>query len=117
MQYGRTPIWMSIKRVLGKLLESSCPTKQLKKKPPFTGAIKKSHKFTPGTVALHQIWRYQKSTEILCRKLCGQIDQRSHTRLQDRPSFPGNSIVCHSRSHGGMVGKAHGGHELVCHPC
>ena len=54
----------------GKAPRKQLPTKQLKKKPPFTGAIKKPHKFCLGTVALHQIWKYQKSTELLCRKLC-----------------------------------------------
>ena len=45
--------------------------KQLKKKNvPSMGGIKKPHKFHPDTVALHQIWKYQKSTELLCRKLC-----------------------------------------------
>ena len=36
----------------------------------FTGAIKKPHKYHPGTMALQQIRRYQKRTELLCRKLC-----------------------------------------------
>ena len=52
------------------------PHKLLKKKPgsksklAFTRAIKKPHKFHPGTVALQQIRKYQRSTELLCRKLC-----------------------------------------------
>ena len=54
----------------GKAPHKQLPTKQFKKKPPFTGAIKKPHKYHPGTVALCQIRRYQKSTELLCRKLC-----------------------------------------------
>jgi len=33
------------------------------------GGIKKPHKFRPGTVALREIRRYQKSTELLIRKL------------------------------------------------
>lgn len=33
------------------------------------GGIKKPHRFRPGTVALRQIRRYQKSTELLIRKL------------------------------------------------
>jgi histone H3/H4 len=32
-------------------------------------AIKKPHRFRPGTVALREIRRYQKSTELLIRKL------------------------------------------------
>merc|ERR1712244_195404 len=34
-----------------------------------TGGVKKSHRFRPGTVALREIRRYQKSTELLMRKL------------------------------------------------
>ena len=30
---------------------------------------KKGHRYKPGTVALREIWRYQKSTELLIRKL------------------------------------------------
>ena len=34
-----------------------------------TGGVKKPHRFRPGTVALHEIRRYQKSTELIIRKL------------------------------------------------
>ena len=34
-----------------------------------TGGIKKPHRFRPGTVALREIRRFQKSTELLIRKL------------------------------------------------
>ncbi len=33
------------------------------------GGIKKAHRFKPGTVALREIRRFQKSTELLIRKL------------------------------------------------
>tara|TARA_B100000401_G_scaffold385247_1_gene288888 strand:- start:166 stop:630 length:465 start_codon:yes stop_codon:yes gene_type:complete len=33
------------------------------------GAVKRPHRFKPGTVALREIRRYQKSTELLLRKL------------------------------------------------
>ena len=33
------------------------------------GAVKKPHRFRPGTVALREIRRYQKSTELLIRKM------------------------------------------------
>ncbi|OCB87035.1 histone 3 [Sanghuangporus baumii] len=36
---------------------------------PATGGVKKPHRFRPGTVALREIRRYQKSTELLIRKL------------------------------------------------
>ncbi|KAG6375886.1 histone H3.1-like protein [Boletus reticuloceps] len=38
-------------------------------KTPTTGGVKKPHRFRPGTVALREIRRYQKSTELLIRKL------------------------------------------------
>ncbi|KDQ50496.1 hypothetical protein JAAARDRAFT_41957 [Jaapia argillacea MUCL 33604] len=34
-----------------------------------TGGVKKPHRFRPGTVALREIRRYQKSTDLLIRKL------------------------------------------------
>ncbi|XP_022346326.1 histone H3.3-like [Enhydra lutris kenyoni] len=34
-----------------------------------TGGVKKPHRYRPGTVALREIRRYQKSTELLIRKL------------------------------------------------
>ncbi|XP_044938240.1 histone H3.3-like [Mustela putorius furo] len=34
-----------------------------------TGGVKKPHSYRPGTVALREIRRYQKSTELLIRKL------------------------------------------------
>ena len=40
-----------------------------KKQPPTVGGIKKPKRFRPGTVALREIRRYQKSTELLIRKL------------------------------------------------
>merc|ERR1712129_682256 len=39
------------------------------KKNPTTGGVKKPHRYRPGTVALREIRRYQKSTELLIRKL------------------------------------------------
>ena len=34
-----------------------------------TGGVKKPHRYRPGTVALREIRRYQKSTQLLIRKL------------------------------------------------
>ena len=39
------------------------------RKAPATGGVKKPHRYRPGTVALREIRRYQKSTELLIRKL------------------------------------------------
>ncbi|PAV60800.1 hypothetical protein WR25_17775 [Diploscapter pachys] len=40
-----------------------------RKSAPATGGVKKPHHYRPGTVALREIRRYQKSTELLLRKL------------------------------------------------
>ena len=50
------------------------PRKQLaskaaRKTAPATGGVKKPHRFRPGTVALREIRKYQKSTDLLLRKL------------------------------------------------
>ena len=36
---------------------------------PATGGVKKPHRYRPGTVALREIRRFQKSTDLLLRKL------------------------------------------------
>ena len=38
---------------------------QLKKSAPATDGVKKPHRYRPGTVALHEIRKYQKTTELL----------------------------------------------------
>ena len=47
----------------------STPSKAAHKSAPSTGGVKKPYRFRPGTVALKEIRRYQKSTELLIRKL------------------------------------------------
>lgn len=58
---------------------------------PGTGGIKKPHRYRPGTVALREIRRYQKSTELLIRKLPFQrlvreIAQEHHNDLRFQSS-------------------------------
>lgn len=53
----------------GKAPRKQLATKAARKSAPSTGGIKKPHRFRPGTVALREIRRYQKSTELLIRKL------------------------------------------------
>lgn len=45
------------------------PSKGIKKTEGLDGAVKKPHRYKPGTVALREIRRYQKSAELLIRKL------------------------------------------------
>uniref|UniRef100_A0A1I7ZJE6 Histone domain-containing protein n=1 Tax=Steinernema glaseri TaxID=37863 RepID=A0A1I7ZJE6_9BILA len=44
-------------------------TKAARKTTPAVGVVKKPHRYRPGTVALREIRKYQKSTELLLRKL------------------------------------------------
>ncbi|XP_030707623.1 histone H3.3A-like [Globicephala melas] len=62
------------KETARKLTGSKAPRKQLatkaaRKSAPSTGGVKKLHRYRPGTVTLREIRRYQKSTELLIRKL------------------------------------------------
>merc|ERR1739838_47359 len=43
--------------------------KAARKTAPVAGGAKKPHRFRPGTVALREIRKYQKSTDLLIRKL------------------------------------------------
>lgn len=54
-----------------------------KKSAPATGGVKKSHRYKPGTVALREIRKYQKSTELLLRKLPFQRVVREITQGLD----------------------------------
>ncbi|XP_044442508.1 histone H3.2, partial [Triticum aestivum] len=53
----------------GKAPRKQLATKAARKSAPATGGVKKPHRFRPGTVALREIRKYQKSTELLIRKL------------------------------------------------
>ena len=60
-----------------------------------TGGVKKPHRYRPGTVALREIRRYQKSTELLIRKLPFQrlvreVAQDFKTDLR----FQSSAVMC-----------------------
>lgn len=63
----------------GKAPRKQLASKAARKSAPSTGGVKKPHRYKPGTVALREIRRYQKSTELLIRKLPFQ-------RLVSKPS-------------------------------
>ena len=52
----------------GKAPRKMLATKAARKSAPASGGIKKPHRYQPGTVALREIRKYQKSTEFLLRK-------------------------------------------------
>ena len=53
----------------GKAPRKQLATKAARKSAPATGGVKKPHRYRPGTVALREIRKYQKSTELLIRCL------------------------------------------------
>ncbi len=53
----------------GKAPRKQVASKAARKSAATAGGVKKPHRFRPGTVALREIRRYQKSTELLIRKL------------------------------------------------
>eukprot|EP00033_Pygsuia_biforma_P001990 GCRY01002213.1.p1 GENE.GCRY01002213.1~~GCRY01002213.1.p1 ORF type:complete len:138 (-),score=30.60 GCRY01002213.1:310-723(-) len=63
------------KQTARKSIGGKAPRKQLAQKaakkaaPRGAGGVKKPHRYRPGTVALREIRRYQKSTELLIRRL------------------------------------------------
>ena len=59
-------------------------SKTAKKSAPVAGGIKKPHRFRPGTVAAREIRKYQKSTDLLVRKLPFQRLVKSIAQEQKR---------------------------------
>jgi histone H3 len=62
------------KQTARKQTGSKAPRKQLgnkaaRKSAPVSSGLKKPHRYRPGTVALREIRKFQKSTELLIRKL------------------------------------------------
>jgi len=53
----------------GKAPRKQLATHAARKSSPASGGIKRPHRYRPGTVALREIRRYQKSTNLLIRKL------------------------------------------------
>ncbi len=53
----------------GRAAKKSLLLKHVRVSAPATGGVKKPHRYRPGTVALREIRRYQKSTELLIRRL------------------------------------------------
>ena len=69
-------------------------TKAARKSAPTAGGVKKPHRYRPGTVALREIRKYQKSTDLLIRKapfqrLVREIAQDFKTDLR----FQGSAVL------------------------
>ena len=53
----------------GKAPRKQLAVKAARKTAPVVGGVRRPHRYRPGTVALREIRKYQKSTELLIRKL------------------------------------------------
>ena len=52
-------------------------SKAARKTAPAIGGVKKPHRYRPGTVALREIRKYQKSTELLIENSFSKISKRN----------------------------------------
>merc|ERR1712117_755327 len=77
----------------GKAPRKQLATKAARKSAPSTGGVKKPHRYRPGTVALREIRRYQKSTELFRRpvRLTSSVCLRTPTCALSTPSV---SLLC-----------------------
>ena len=77
----------------GKAPRKQLATKAARKSAPPAAGVKKPHRYRPGTVALREIRRYQKSTDLLIRKapfqrLCRELAQKHRADFR----FQGSAI-------------------------
>jgi len=66
---ARTKITARKHAYTGKAPRKSISNKTARKSAPIDMGIKKPHRYRPGTVALREIRKFQKSTELLIRKM------------------------------------------------
>ncbi|TEA26427.1 hypothetical protein DBR06_SOUSAS11310005, partial [Sousa chinensis] len=64
-----TSLYQGYKQTSGKARKKQLATNATHKSLPSSGGVKKPHHYRPDTVAFHEIRCYQKSTELLIRKL------------------------------------------------
>ena len=80
--------------------------------------MQKKRRFRPGTVALREIWQYQKSTDLLIRRAPfpkGCI--WNYVRFQEWPKDPGSSNKRFVGSSRGLFGRLIWRLQPVCYPC
>ncbi|MGV7235337.1 MAG: histone H3 [Nitrosomonadaceae bacterium] len=78
----------------GKAPRKKLATKAARKSAPQTGGVKKPHRYRPGTVALREIRRYQKSTDLFIRKLAFQrLVREIANDFQEDLRFQGSAML------------------------
>ena len=99
----------------GKAPRKQLATKAVCKSAPATGGVKKPHRYRPGTVALREIRRYQKSTQLLIRKLPFQrLVREICPGLQDWLAVPKFGCVGSPGGQWSLLGRSFRGHQPVC---
>jgi len=70
----------------GKAPRKQLATKAARKSAPTAGGVKKPHRYRPGTVALREIRKYQKSTELVGTHSLRQLfsSHKSYTHFYSR---------------------------------
>jgi histone H3 len=97
------------KQTARKSTGGKAPRKQLATKAAHAiipGAVRRPHRFRPGTVALREIRRYQKSTELLIRKLPFQrlVREIAQDEGLNLRFTSGALLALHEASEGYLVG-------------
>ena len=77
----------------GKPPRSHLATKAARKA--YSGGVKKPHRYRPGTVALREIRKYQKNTDLLIRKLPFQrlVREICQVDLKKDPKFQSTAML------------------------
>jgi histone H3/H4 len=107
----------------GKVPRKQLATKAARKSGPAAGGVKKPHRYRPGTVALREIRRYQKTAELLIpKKPIGRLVKEISQDFKGDLRYQLNSILClHEASEAYLVGmfedtqlcSVHGGRVTV----
>ncbi|CAM9692204.1 unnamed protein product, partial [Heterosigma akashiwo] len=77
----------------GKAPRKQLATKAARKSAPATGGVKNPHRYRPGTVALREIRRYQKSTELLIGSSLSRDWSERSPRIS-RPISDSRALPC-----------------------
>lgn len=78
----------------GKTMRKKFVASAARKVVPVSGAVKKPYRYRPGVVALHEISKYQKTIELLVRKLLFQrLDREVSQDFKPDQRFQGAAVM------------------------
>jgi histone H3 len=101
----------------GKVPCKQLATKATRKSAPAAGGVKKPHRYRPGTVALREIRRYQKSTDLLIHKLPFQrlVREIAQDFKSDLKFQAASILALHEASEAYLVGLAEDANLCALH--